>query len=127
MSTPRLTWIPLAALALLSSPALADSPCTGIPRFDAPLVAEPATHYLRPNAIRAICDRSRSLAYVFGCADEVENVVYLTDQKYLRALGWSERDMACLERHEQAHLWHVDGTRWAGDHRGLVFATKRGE
>ncbi len=119
MPVPRLTWIPLVALALLASPALA-SPCANIPQFDAALAAEPTIRYLKPALIISTCDPVRAFEYIFACADEVTNTVYLTNPANLRYIGWTEREITCLERHERAHLWHVDGTRWAGDHRSTV-------
>jgi hypothetical protein len=118
MSNSRIVTTLFVFLAL-ATPA-SGSPCAGIPKFDTPLAAEPAIKYHRPAVILRICDRDRALAYVFACADEQTNTIYLTAPEHLRYIGWTEREIACLERHERAHLWHVDGTRWAGDHRATT-------
>jgi hypothetical protein len=118
MSIPRIVTT-LSVFLAFTAPALA-SPCAGIPRFDAPLAAEPSIRYMKPAQLAATCDKARAFSYIFACADEVENTIYLTAPENLRYIGWSERDIACLERHERAHLWHTDGTRWGGDHRGIV-------
>src|SRR5688572_13256609 len=103
---------------LVTSPAHAGSPCTDppIPRFGE-LAERPSVVYLPPASIRRICDPNYALRYVFACADEVANTIYLTDRGVLEELGWSDRDIRCLLKHEKAHLWHADGTRWPGDHR----------
>lgn len=121
MPTPRIPWIPAVALALLASPALAGSPCTDppIPRFG-PLAEEPEIVYLPPAGIRRICDARNAFRYIFACADEVTNTVYLTDTASLREQGWTQTHIDCLMEHELAHLWHEDGTRWPGTHEGFV-------
>lgn len=119
MATHRLYG--LVFLALAASPALAGSPCTDppIPKFGE-LAAEPIVIEMTPANIRATCDAHNAFRYIYACADEVTNTVYLTAPRYLVALGWSSVDIACLEKHERAHLWHQDGTRWPATHRGRV-------
>ncbi len=121
MATSRICTTLCAVLVLTASPAFAGSPCTDppIPRLGE-LAAEPAIVRMTPRQIKLTCDAYNAFSHIFACADEVTNTIYLTDETYLRNLGWSATDIACLEKHERAHLWHVDGTRWPGNHRGRV-------
>jgi hypothetical protein len=119
MPIPRI--VLTVAFALVAMPAAA-SPCTDprIPRFDAPLVAEPTVIYKSPNGLRAACTGMSAFDYLFACSDETTNTIYLTAPDYLEDAGWTPWDIRCLREHEEAHLWHMDGTRWPASHRGFV-------
>lgn len=111
--------------ALMCSPAFAGSPCTDPPvpwRFDKPLAQEPVVlDTFSPAEIYVLCQGAfHNLSAVHGCSDEVTNTIYLTSPQYLSDMGWTKVDIACLEKHERAHLWHEDGTRWPANHKGSV-------
>lgn len=109
----------LVLVLMLGSPALAGSPCDGVPDLG-PLAVEPSIFRMHPEILRNTCDPDFSLSAIFGCADPDSNTIYLTGTEYLEDVGWGTVDIACLEKHEQAHLWHSNGSRWSRDHSSIV-------
>jgi hypothetical protein len=111
----------LFAVLALTAPAFG-SPCTDprIPHFDSPLVAEPTIVLKSPNGLRTVCTGMSAFDYLLACSDHETNTIYLTAPDYLEDMGWKPWEIACLEKHERAHLWHMDGTRWPASHGGRV-------